>query len=198
MTPPVKSAKKTALRGNVWRLQAAGRICCALFGILETKLREIYDGKKPEARGNFLLIATCEGSIAALVQQAGQWTDFRCRTGVGIDNVEAMVQIIAPQVQKLQAGTPVFFVHDGNNPRFASEMMGHLESISAQDVTTAGSAVAHPRRIIGQSTFPPPPHSPLPTMSAPSLPTRLPRRPRLATVPGVCRAPSCWCPCCFT
>ncbi len=128
----VKSAEDS-LRGNGLK---AGRICCGLFAILEVKLREIYESKRPEAKGNFLLIATCEGSIAALVQQAGQWTDFRCRTGVGIDNVEAMVQIIAPQVQKLQSGTPVFLAHDGNDQRFASEMMRHLENIGAQDITT--------------------------------------------------------------
>jgi hypothetical protein len=128
----VKSAED-CLRGNGLK---TGRVCCGLFAMLELKLKEIYEDKKPEAKGNFMLLATCEGSIAALVQQGGHWTDFRCRSSVGTENVDAMVQIIAPQVQKLQNGTPVFFVHDGNNPRFASELMGHLESIGAQDVST--------------------------------------------------------------
>jgi hypothetical protein len=127
----VKSAEDI-LRGNGLK---TGRVCCGLFAMLETKLRDIYDGKKPEAKNSFMLVAVCEGSIAALVQHNGQWTDFRCRSSVGTDNVEAMVQIIAPQVQKVQPGTPVFFVHDGNNARFAAELMQRLESISAQDIT---------------------------------------------------------------
>ncbi len=130
------AAVKTAedvLRGNGLK---TGRVCCGLFAILEMKLREIYDTKKVDPKGSFMLVATCEGSIAALVQQAGQWTDFRCRTGMGIDNVEAMVQIIAPLVQKVQPGTPVFFAHDGNDQRFAGEMLRNLESIGAQDITS--------------------------------------------------------------
>ena len=130
------AAVKTAedvLRGNGLK---AGRICCGLFAILEMKLREIYDTKKVDPKGSFMMVATCEGSIAALVQQAGQWTDFRCRTGMGIDNVEAMVQIIGPLVQKIQPGTPVFFAHDGNDQRFSQEMMRNLESIGAQDITS--------------------------------------------------------------
>jgi hypothetical protein len=114
----------------------AGRICCGLFALLESKLSEIYRAARPEATGSFLIIVTCEGSIAALVQQDGQWTDLRCRSGVGTD-VDAMVQIIAPMVQKVPQGTPVFYVHDGNDEKFSSSMMAQLEQIGARDITLA-------------------------------------------------------------
>src|SRR5262249_53407388 len=90
---------------------------------------------KPEARGSFMLIVSCEGSIAALVQQNGQWTDLRCRAGIGVESADAMVQIITPLAQKLETGTPVFYLHDGNNQRFAAEMMEQLRQFGAQDVT---------------------------------------------------------------
>ena len=114
----------------------AGRICCGLFALMEAKLTEIFRSGRPEAKGSFLLIATCEGSIAALVQQDGQWTDLRCRSGVGTDNVDAMLQIIAPLVQKMPQGTPVLYVHDGNDENFSNAMMQHLRPLGAQDITT--------------------------------------------------------------
>jgi hypothetical protein len=113
----------------------AGRICCGLFALLEYKLDEIFRSGRPEARGSFILVATCEGSIAALVQQDGQWTDLRCRSGVGTDGVDAMLQIIAPMVQKVPQGTPVFYVHDDNDEKFSSMMMAQLQQIGGQDVS---------------------------------------------------------------
>jgi hypothetical protein len=113
----------------------AGRICCGLFALLETKLKDIYSSNKPESRGSFLLVACCEGSIAALVQQDGQWTDMRCRSGVGMDSTEGMLQIIAPMAQKIQPGTPVFFVHDGIDSKFANAMMEQLQKIGTKDIT---------------------------------------------------------------
>jgi hypothetical protein len=113
----------------------AGRICCGLFALLEQKLSEIYRSDKPEARGSFVMIATCEGSLAALVQQDGQWTDLRCRTGVGADGIDAMIQIIAPMVQKVPQGTRVYYVHDGNDEKFSSAMMAQIEQIGGKDIS---------------------------------------------------------------
>ncbi len=112
-----------------------GRICCGLFAIMEAKLTEIYNAGRPEAKGSFLLVATCEGSIAALAQQGGQWTDLRCRSGVGTDNPEAMLQIVAPLVQKFPAGTPIFYVHDGADEKFGIAMMEQLSRVGAADIT---------------------------------------------------------------
>ncbi|MFZ4763529.1 MAG: hypothetical protein ACOYMN_01145 [Roseimicrobium sp.] len=113
----------------------AGRICCGIFAMLEAKLNEIYRSSRPEAKGSFLLLATCEGSIAALAQQDGQWTDLRCRSGVGMDSPEATLQIVAPLVQKMPAGTPVLYVHDGNDERFSGAIMEQLNSIGGKDIT---------------------------------------------------------------
>ncbi len=130
----VKIAEDT-LRGSNLR---AGRICCGLFAMLEAKLTEIYSLGKPEAHGSFMLVALCEGSIAALVQQNGQWTDLRCRSGVGMDSVDAMVQIVSPLTQKIQPGTPVLFLHDGINKTFAAEMLQQLQQdgeVQTQDIS---------------------------------------------------------------
>jgi hypothetical protein len=131
----------TAVKGAEDSLRAAGlkagRICCGLFALLEQKLNDIYQSDKPEAKGSFILIATCEGSLAALVQLDGQWTDLRCRTGVGADGIDAMIQIIAPMVQKVPQGTRVFYVHDGNDEKFSSAMMAQIEQIGAKDISVA-------------------------------------------------------------
>lgn len=127
----VKSTEES-LRANGLK---AGRICCGLFAMIESKLREIYTLGGPESKGSFLLITCCEGSIAALTQQDGQWTDMRCRSGVGADNPEAMIQIISPMVQKLTPGTPVLFQHDGIDGRFAATLMQQLQQIGCRDIT---------------------------------------------------------------
>ena len=127
----IKTAED-ALRGAGMK---AGRVCCGLFAMLETKLTEIYASGKPEAKRSFMLIATCEGSIVALVQTDGQWTDLRCRSGMGVESVEAIYQIAEPLIQKLEPGTPVLYLHDGIDQKFAAEMMKLLEPAGAQDVS---------------------------------------------------------------
>lgn len=112
-----------------------GRVSCGLFAMIQQTLEALRESGRPEARGNFLLVACCEGSVTALVQQGGLWTDLRCRAGVGSD-VDSIIQIISPLVQKLAEGTPCLFVHDGNDPNFASSMMAQLARIGAQDITT--------------------------------------------------------------
>jgi hypothetical protein len=126
----VKIAEDT-LRGSNLR---AGRICCGLFAMMEAKLNEIYALGKPEAQGSFMLVALCEGSIAALVQQNGQWTDLRCRSGVGMDSADAMFQIVSPLAQKIQPGTPVLFLHDGIHKNFAAEMLQQFQQNGQEDV----------------------------------------------------------------
>ncbi len=127
----VKSTEDV-LRNNNFK---AGRVCCGLFALLEYKLQEIYSRGGAEAKGSFLLIVCCEGSIAALLQQDGQWTDLRCRSGIGTDSPEVMLQIVAPIVQKAVPGTSVMFLHDGNDTQFANAMMEQLRQISAEDVS---------------------------------------------------------------
>lgn len=131
----VKIAEDT-LRGNNLR---PGRICCGLFAMMEAKLSEIYSSGKPEATGSFMLVAICEGSIAALVQQNGQWTDLRCRSGVGMGSADAMFQIVSPLTQKIQPGTPILLLHDGIHKAFGAEMQKQLQQddhYDVQDITT--------------------------------------------------------------
>ena len=127
----VKLVEET-LRGNGLK---AGRICCGLFAMMEDALRQIYTQNLPEARGNFLLVAMCESSIAALVQLDGAWKDLRCRSGLGMESVEPMLQIIGPLASKITAGTPVYFVHDGINEKLAGQMMEQLASVEAKDLS---------------------------------------------------------------
>ncbi len=126
----VKIAEDT-LRGCTLR---PGRICCGLFAMLEAKLNDIYTLGKPEAHGSFMLVAICEGSVAALVQQNGQWTDLRCRSGVGMESADAMFQIVSPLTQKMQPGTPIFLLHDGIHKAFAGEMFQQLQKEGEFDV----------------------------------------------------------------
>jgi len=82
-----------------------------------------------------LIISACEGSIAALVQQEGQWKELRCRSGLGPDAVETSLQIITPLLQKVPQGSPVYFISDGQDTKFRDDIFVHLQKAGAIDLT---------------------------------------------------------------
>jgi hypothetical protein len=113
----------------------SARVCCGLFAMIEHTVMNLGNGQRGGAPSSFVLIASCEGSIAALSQQDGQWKDFRCRSGLGMEAVETTLQIVSPLVAKAPPGTPVFYVSDGQDEKFQAELMAHLEKVGAKDLT---------------------------------------------------------------
>ncbi|MEQ1751069.1 MAG: hypothetical protein ABL974_16695 [Prosthecobacter sp.] len=112
-----------------------GRVCCGLFAITEHAINELYVKQRSSIPADMALIIACEGSLAVLVQQEGQWKEMRCRSGLGPEAVETSLQIITPLVQKLTQGSPVYFISDGQDLKFRTDIMGHLEKIGATDLT---------------------------------------------------------------
>lgn len=111
------------------------RVCSGLFAMMEHTVMNLGAEVSGGAPSSFVLIASCEGSVAALCQQDGQWRDFRCRSGLGLEMVETTLQIVSPLVAKAPPGTPVFYVSDGQDEKFRSELMVHLEKVGARDLT---------------------------------------------------------------
>lgn len=111
-----------------------GRVCCGLFALTEYAVHHLYVAQRGVPQ-NMVLISACEGSIAVLVQQDGVWKELRCRSGLGPDAVETCLQIISPLIQKLPQGSPVFFISDGQDAKFRTELFVHLERIGASDLT---------------------------------------------------------------
>lgn len=111
------------------------RVCCGLFALMEHAIGTICE-QRGQGVGNFVLIGSCEGSIAALSEQDGQWRDLRCRSGLGTDAVETALQIISPLVAKAPPGTPVFFISEGMpESAFRKDLMEQLERVGARDLT---------------------------------------------------------------
>ena len=111
------------------------RVCCGLFAMMEHTILRLVSEQKMDASSSFVLIAACEGSIAALCQQDGQWKDLRCRSGLGMEAVETTLQIVNPLVSKMPQGTPIYYVGEGQDEKFSSELMQHLEKSGAQNLT---------------------------------------------------------------
>lgn len=111
------------------------RVCSGLFAMMEHTVMNLGAENRGNAPASFVLIVSCEGAIAALCQQDGQWRDFRCRSGFGQEMVEMTLQIVSPLVAKAPLGTPVFFVSDGQDEKFRTELMVHLEKVGARDLT---------------------------------------------------------------
>ncbi|MES2507417.1 MAG: hypothetical protein V4599_11980 [Verrucomicrobiota bacterium] len=112
-----------------------GRVCCGLFALTEYAIHQLYAEMRGAVPQNMILIVACEGSIAVLVQQDGQWKELRCRSGLGPDAVETCLQIISPLVQKVPQGSPVYFMGDGQDAKFRSELFVHLERLGTTDLT---------------------------------------------------------------
>lgn len=112
-----------------------GRVCCGLFSMMEHAIGSIFKASSGGTPSDFVLIAACEGSLAVLVQQEGQWKDVRCRSGLGPEAVETALQIISPLISKVPEGSPIYFVGDGHDNKFRSELMIHLEKVAATDLT---------------------------------------------------------------
>jgi hypothetical protein len=112
-----------------------GRVCCGLFALTEYAVHQLYSQHPNGVPANMILISACEGSIAVLVQQDGQWKELRCRSGLGQDAVETSLQIISPLIQKVPQGSPVCFISDGQDASFRSELFVHLEKVGATDLT---------------------------------------------------------------
>ena len=111
------------------------RVCSGLFAMMEHTVMKLDAENRGSAPASFVLIASCEGSIAALCQQDGQWRDLRCRSGLGQEMVETTLQIVSPLVAKAPPGTPVYYVSDGQDEKFRSQLMEHLEKVGARDLT---------------------------------------------------------------
>lgn len=113
-----------------------GRVCCGLFALMEHAVQQIYSSHRGTPPEHFVFVASCEGSVAVLVQHEGQWKDLRCRSGLGPEAVETSLQIISPLMQKVPEGTPLFYISDGNDTKFRAEIMTHLEKLGATDITS--------------------------------------------------------------
>jgi hypothetical protein len=103
--------------------------------MLEYGITGIAASNQGKAPSSYVLITACEGSIAALAQQEGQWRDLRCRSGLGPEGIETALQIVSPLVAKAPPGTPVFFLGDGQDASFRTALMEQLERVGARDLT---------------------------------------------------------------
>jgi hypothetical protein len=112
-----------------------GRVCCGLFALTEHAIHEMYVTKRLNTAANFALISACEGSVAVLIQQDGQWKELRSRSGMGPDAVETSLQIITPLLQKLPQGSPIYFISDGQDLKYRTEVMSVLEKMGGHDLT---------------------------------------------------------------
>ena len=112
-----------------------GRVCCGLFSLIEHGVLAISRGTTEGTPQNFVLVAACEGSLGVLVQQDGQWKDIRCRSGLGPEAVDTALQIISPLLAKVPQGSPVYYLGDGQDETFRTEIMLHLEKVGTVDLT---------------------------------------------------------------
>lgn len=113
----------------------SGRVCCGLFALNEYAVNQLYVAKRGAVPPNMVLISTCEGSIAVLIQQDGQWKELRCRSGLGVDAVETSLQIVTPLLQKVSPDSAVYFISDGQDAKFRTEMLSHLQQVGVTDLT---------------------------------------------------------------
>lgn len=110
------------------------RICCGLFATTSHLLnRIVYD---PSYKDQDLIVVTwSHGSLCVLRQTAGQWKEFRCRSGLPTEDLSSIAQIIKPFTDAAESNTRVLYMGDDQNSESSSSIMQMFENLQVTDVT---------------------------------------------------------------
>ncbi len=113
----------------------AARIGVGLFSMTKQLVSMVEEKKELAAMEDLLLITACSGSICALRQKSGQWSELRCRAGLDPEDPTQAVQMVAPFLNTATANTRVLFMNNETESRFGEIFKAHLKGLMVVDVT---------------------------------------------------------------
>ena len=127
----VKSIEET-LKNNSLR---AARISVGLFAMTCRMVEMVGEKKELSEMSDLLLVAACKGSISALRQKGGQWSELRCRAGLDSEDPGQALQMIAPFLNTATPETRVLFMNHETESRFAEALKPQLQNLMVVDIT---------------------------------------------------------------
>lgn len=114
------------------------RMAVGLFSMIIDMSQRAFAARR-EAAADVLLIAVCDGSVCALRQKMGTWTELRCRSGLTPDDAAAVMSVVHPFLQTIEPSTRVLFMADRPNTPLAAEFLPMLANYHVTDLTEPDS-----------------------------------------------------------
>jgi hypothetical protein len=118
-----------------------GRFSCGVYGMLLDLLAQYHeirtsrDAKSEGEMGPVLLIACCEGSVAALTVKDEAWLELRSRTDCYSEDMSPVMEIILPLLQNAGAGTQVIYMADTDGTIFPAMLQNRAPGLPVSDVS---------------------------------------------------------------
>ncbi len=119
-----------------------GRVCVGVYAMLQELIDQVQEARRVHLEANadaktgtILMVACCEGSLCAMVQQEEQWLKLRSRTDLYTDDMSPVVELLVPMIEETGPATHVLFMNDTEDPGFVQLMQARMPSVRLSDVT---------------------------------------------------------------
>lgn len=89
-----------------------GRLLCGTYALLRHALTATNTKKGTENPVNALYLAICAGSVCALLQEKDNWVEIRSRPDVFFDDLQPLLDLVAPFGERLAADAQVVLACD--------------------------------------------------------------------------------------
>jgi hypothetical protein len=120
-----------------------GRVCVGAYAMLLELIDQVREARlthvraNPEAKtGSILMVACCEGSLCALLQQEDSWLKLRSRSDLyTADDMSPAIELVVPMIEEIGLSTHVLFMSDAEGSPFPQMLQARLPQLRVSDVT---------------------------------------------------------------
>jgi hypothetical protein len=117
-----------------------GRFTCGLYGMLLDLISQVDEARasrkgEEAALGPILLVACCEGSVAALTVKDETWQELRSRTDCYTDDMSPVLEIILPLLQSAGTGAQVIYMGENPGTMLPGLIQSRVPGIQVSDVS---------------------------------------------------------------
>jgi hypothetical protein len=120
-----------------------GRVCVGTFAMLLELIDQVRDARRVHLSqngdaktGSILMIACCEGSLCALLQQEEQWLKLRSRAELyTAEDMSPAIELVVPMIEEAGPDTHVLFMSDAEGSAFPKLLQARMPQLRLSDVT---------------------------------------------------------------
>ncbi len=112
----------------------AARICCGLFATTAHLLNRISHDSTFKDQ-DLIVVTWSMGSLCILRQNAGEWKELRCRSGLPPEESGAVHQMIKPFIDGAEPNTRILYMGDQLGTDFSEKVVPMFGHLHVTDVT---------------------------------------------------------------
>lgn len=119
-----------------------GRICVGIYAQMLELLDQVREARRvhlaanPDAKtGTILMVACCDGSLCALVQQEEQWVKLRSRTDLYTDDFTPAVELLQPMIEEAGSDVHVLYMGESDRSGFVEAFQAAHGGVRISDVS---------------------------------------------------------------